>query len=152
MKVEDQGLANFFVELGRLMSGSKAVSAGTIKVYSLENYEAFAVLAYGIKDWLMGDIAQAGPILEAYDKAAPRAPYEWVGEFKPVIAPYLDDYRLYKNLARRAATVSGPAAAGLVVEIQVATQKTTTGSRINELLEILAAEVRMKISAAPAGQ
>ncbi len=152
MKVEDQGLANFFVELGRLMSGPKAIAAGTIKVYSLDNYEAFAALAYGLRDWQMGDIEQAGPILEAFDKAAPQAPYEWIGELKPVIAPYLDDFRLYKNLALRAAAASDPAAAGLAIEIEQARQKTTTGSRINELLDALAAEVRAKLGAAPGVQ
>ncbi len=141
---DDQGLANFFVELGRLMSLPRAIAPGSIEAYSLTNYEAFAVLAYGLKNWEMGDIKQAGPILAAFSDANPGETYEWIAELKPVSEPYLADYRLYENLQRKAQIVTAPAVPDLLAEIAEAREKTTTGSRIHELMDNLAAEVRAK--------
>lgn len=141
-RADDQRLANFFVELGRLMSTNRSILPGTLDNYSANNFEAFALLAFGLKDWENGFPADAAPFLKAFQKAKPEAPNAWISAFKPVVEPYLADYALYEALEKDAATVSGPAVAGFETKVSQAKRKTTTGSGIQALMDELVTEAR----------
>ncbi len=139
---DDQRMANFFVELGRLMSTNRSILPGTLSNYSGENFEAFAMLAFGLKDWESGYPADAAPFLKAFQKSKPGPPNAWISEFKPVIEPYLADYALYEGLQKEAKTVSGPAIAGFETKVNQAKSKTTTGTGIKTLMDALVTEAR----------
>jgi hypothetical protein len=130
----DQGLANFFVELGRLMKLPKTIPAGTIRVYSGQNYEAFAMLAYGLKNWNLGDVAAAGEILEAFDKSNPAPPNAWISDYKALIQNYLLDFKAYRLLTKKLATLDSTSKATILAEIQQARSESRTGSKIDEAL------------------
>lgn len=128
----DQGLANFFVELGRLMKLPKPIPPGTIRVYSAKNYEAFAMLAYGLKDWNLGDVSAGGEILEAFDKANPAPPHAWINNYKPLIQSYLLDYKSYRLLTKKITAADSSSKAAILTEIQKARSEATTGTKIDE--------------------
>ncbi len=137
----DQKLANFFVELGRLMSRKGAISPATAKRYAGDTFEAFALLAYGLKNWETGYVRDAAPFLKAYSRATPGVPNDWIMALAPVAAPYLVDIRAYEKLRAEAARVEPGGREALLREIQKARGATTTGSRIKALFDELAAEV-----------
>ncbi len=139
----DQKLANFFVELGRLMKQPGAISPGTVRNYSPANFEAFALLAYGLKNWDLGEVREAAPFLKAYSQAEPAAPYAWITAFKPAVEPYLRDFALYEDLEAEAAKVTPVGVEAFQQKVAAAKSKTTTGSRIKELLESLVDQARM---------
>lgn len=128
----DQRLANFFVEMGRLMTAEKVIPGGTIRVYENNNYDAFAMLAYGMKDWNMGAISDAGVMLEAFDKSNATPPYDWINSYKPLIQPYLLDLSNYRRLAARAKSVTPDKKDALLAEIQNERATAQTGTRIDE--------------------
>jgi serine/threonine protein kinase len=135
---DEQRLANFFVEMGRLVSASAPIAAGTIRVYSKTDYDAFAMLAYGLKDWNVGAVDDAGLMLEAFDESNPRPPYDWISSYKPIIQPYLVDFRTYRRLADRANKVPPDKKAAILAEIEAAKVESTTGSVIVEAYSGLA--------------
>jgi len=135
---DEQRLANFFVEMGRLIAGSEPIAAGTIRVYSKVDYDAFAMLAYGLKDWNAGAVDDAGLMLEAFDKSKPRPPYEWISSYKPLVQPYLADFKTYSRLADRADKVTPEKKAAILAEIEAAKAESTTGSVIVEAYSGLA--------------
>ncbi len=139
---DEQRLANFFVELGRLMSTNRSISPGALENYSATNFEAFALLAFGLKNWEAGFPKDAAPFLKAFQKAEPEAPNTWISAFKPVIEPYLADYALYEALEKESAKVSGPGVAQFETKVNQAKRKTTTGTGIQALMDSLVTDVR----------
>lgn len=129
---DEQRIANFFVEMGRLVSSSEPIPAGTIRVYSKTDYDAFAMLAYGMKNWNSGAIDDAGTLLETFDASNPRPPYDWINSYKSVIQPYLVDFKNYRRIANRAEKVPTQKKAALLSEIETARSEATTGSVIDE--------------------
>ncbi|MGC1479037.1 MAG: protein kinase [Chthoniobacterales bacterium] len=144
LKGTDQGLANFFVELGRLMAAPRAVGPGSAAQYSKKNFESFGLFAFGLKNWEMGKVLDAAPWLKAFELSNPEAPNQWIAAFKPVVAPYLADYALYEKLQSEGAGISGPAVAGFATRVESAKRKTTTGSRIKDLMDSLVEEARAR--------
>lgn len=137
----DQRLANFFLELSKLMIAAEPISAGTIRIYNNDNYDTFAMLAYGMKNWNMGAIDDAGEILEAFDESDAQAPYDWINSYKGLVQPYLVDFKNFRRLSRRAEAVTPAQRAPLIAEIQKARAEATTGSRIDEAFAALEAKV-----------
>ncbi len=129
---KDQRLANFFVEMGRLARSDQSVPAGTIRVYERNNYDSFAILVYGLKDWNMGAIGDAGVMLEAFDEAKAAPPNDWINTYKPLIQSYILDFKNYRRLATRVENVTADTAPALREEIASARLEAQTGSRIDE--------------------
>ncbi len=142
-KSGDQKLANFFVELGRLMAAPRSILPGTANNYSSKTFESFALFAFGLKDWESGEPGDAAPFLIAFKASDPAPPNGWIAAFKPVVEPYLADYALYEALKKEAAKVSGATAlAGFETKVKQAKAKTTTGSGIKRLMDSLVTEAR----------
>ncbi len=137
----DQRLANFFLELSKLMIEAEPISSGTIRIYNNDNYDTFAMLAYGMKNWNMGAIDDAGEILEKFDESDPQPPYNWIDPYKGLIQQYLVDFKNYRRLKLRADAVTPDQRAPLLAEIQKARAEATTGSRIDEAFAALEAKV-----------
>lgn len=89
------GLANFFVEVGRLMKDDKVIPGTTTVVYGNTDYQAMALLAFAFKDWSLGKYGDAAALLKSFVAGKLTESYSWVGEFKPLAQKYLDDYAIY---------------------------------------------------------
>lgn len=135
-------LANFFVELGRLMASDAPILSGTIRIYQTDNYDAFAMLAYGMKNWDLGDIMNGGEMLEAFSATTPEPPFEWIADYKPLIQPYLLDFINFRRISNRAKNTPPDRQAALLTEIDTARADSRTGSRIHEAYDRLAEQIR----------
>ncbi len=137
-KSDDQKLGNFFAELGRLMAASRSILPGTANNYSSDTFEAFALLAFGLKDWEQGHPQDAAPFLKAFRGSNPTGSDSWIAAFKPVVEPYVTDYALYEALAKEATKINGTAEiSAFRKKVADAQQQTTTGSGIRALLDSL---------------
>lgn len=74
-----QALGRFFHDLARQMSAGRTASARPAS-----NYEAFTLLAGGIKDWKAGDAASAAAQLEGFAQSRPLPPDDWLSNLKPL--------------------------------------------------------------------
>ena len=88
-------LANFFVEVGRLMKDNKPIPGTTTVVYGNADYQAMALLTFAIKDWSLGKYGDAAQLLKSFVEGKLEDSYSWVGEYKMLAQKYLDDYAVY---------------------------------------------------------
>jgi hypothetical protein len=91
--------ANFFVNIGRIASGNKAIPPSSAKNFSGDNCEALALFIFALIDWQMSRFDDAGPILHAFLDANPQPPYAWIADYKPIAKKYADDFDAYKIVA-----------------------------------------------------
>jgi len=134
---KDQRLANFFVEMGRLVRSVQPVRGGTIRLYERNNYDLFAILSYGLKDWNAGALQDAGVMFEAFDESNAAPPNDWINTYKPLIQAYILDFKNFRRLATRAESVTPDTAPALREEIASARLEAATGSRIDEAYGLL---------------
>jgi hypothetical protein len=85
---ESQALGRFFDGLAREMNGTPPVSA-----WLGENYEAFGLLAGGIKNWKDGDAPGAQAMIEQFLKSHPTTPDDWLSGLKPLAESCLAESR-----------------------------------------------------------
>ena len=124
-----QALGRFFFRLAQQMAGAR-----TNEEFSGRDFEAFGLLACGLKNWSAGDVDAGGVLLERFAESAPGAPDGWLSNLKPLAAPYLADYRAYADL-RDAAKAPGADAANLLGRIDQARHEVKTGVRMTEKLD-----------------
>jgi hypothetical protein len=104
----DGKLAQFFVDLGRVMSSSAPVEASVAKDYDKSNHEAIALFLLALKDWTLGSFDEAGPLFRQFQSsplrkpdpadAPPPSPHAWIGDYKELAAQYISDFTEYRSL------------------------------------------------------
>ncbi|MEI8342669.1 MAG: hypothetical protein WCH43_14190, partial [Verrucomicrobiota bacterium] len=88
---EDNTLANFFVETGRVISEKKPVSRSMMKFYNRTNCEALALFIFGLYDWQLGRDDDAKALLEAFKKSDPKPPHAWISDYKPIAGKIIEN-------------------------------------------------------------
>jgi hypothetical protein len=101
------------------------------------NYDLFAILSYGLKDWNAGALQDAGVMFEAFDESNAAPPNDWINTYKPLIQAYILDFKNFRRLATRAESVTPDTAPALREEIASARLEAATGSRIDEAYGLL---------------
>jgi len=96
---DERKQAQFFIDLGKLLETDKPVSSETAKDYDKTNYEAAALLCLGLKDWRLGDYEEGGRLLRQFQSATPEPPVQWLADYKPLIAPLLDEISIFRGIA-----------------------------------------------------
>ena len=94
-------LANFFVETGRFLATDQPISASVIGEWKNNTFEDLALLLFGLKDWELGDFANADQLFKSYLAGKPSEPYRWVTEYAPIARKAVHDYALYAPLEKR---------------------------------------------------
>ncbi|MEO7931641.1 MAG: protein kinase [Chthoniobacterales bacterium] len=102
-------LAGFFVETAKQMKEKNGISSVVATAYDNTNYEAMALLAFAMKDWSLGDFANAGPLLQQFKDGKLDDQYQWIADYKPLVDKYLADYKLYTAVAAKVASAKTPA-------------------------------------------
>jgi eukaryotic-like serine/threonine-protein kinase len=149
----EQRLVNFFLGLAKLGAQETPVPAAAVEALQPEGEEAIALLVSGIKNWALQDYESAAALLAKFNATSFPAKAAWVGEYKPLAAPFVADFAAYA-----AAMKQGKAAATLVdyekslADVEAARAKLTQPSALAARLEPLAADLRMKIVAAKSGE
>jgi hypothetical protein len=96
-KPEDAALAGFFVETARSMNTPDPVPAGAARVSDPKGAQTFALLLFAMKDWQLGDFANAAALLEQFVKSEPSGAFSWINDYKPFAQKYLTDYGIYAD-------------------------------------------------------
>ncbi|MDD5201061.1 MAG: protein kinase [Terrimicrobiaceae bacterium] len=139
-----QPLGHFFVELGQTMAGGQVISLATGECFGGTNYDAFALLAFGLRDWTAGDVESGGALIERFDRSSPQPPDRWLANLKPLTALYLAEFRRYVALREQVKKASKAQAADLLVRIEQAKGEVKTGDRMVEQLDSLAQGVHLE--------
>lgn len=129
-------LANFFPEAGRLMTLPGPVAPGTLNVYARDNYEAFAFLLYGIKDWQLGKLEEGGEILTQFLTLKPAGQWAWIQDYQPLADHFMKDFEIFKPLSESFKTATTPEAkADLLDRVREAKGLVQTGTAIEGRLD-----------------
>ncbi len=136
-KPDQIALAGFFLETARVLAMPPPIKPGTLRTYEKTNYEAFAYLLYGMKDWAEGRLPEAGTILSQFLETQPEGEYQWIAEYKPLVEIWVEDYRIYERLSKaaKAAGEDPAAAARALQEIRDSKPLIQTGGILDQKLE-----------------
>jgi len=140
----DREQANFFMEVARIMSGAGPVSPGTLRLYQRDNFEAFAFLLFGMKNWQMGFIQDAEDILKDFLLTDPQGQDGWIAEYKPVASRFLDAAPVYGPLAEAVGAAAPEEVDSLLDQVEQALGQADPNSELARSLEQLQKTLQRK--------
>jgi len=142
-------LAQFFVDLGKLVADDKGVLKAAAKIYDKGNFEAFALLALGLKNWNLGSFEDGAALLEEYVAAEPKPPYDWIANYKPAARRFLQDYRLYRGVREAVDAAKDPRGVQFAqARVRDARMNVVTRGRLAQELEAIEGRLKGGKSAA----
>ena len=104
--LEDRSLAKFFVDTARIMSDPDL--KGEKAIINKANHEALALFLYGLSEFDAGRFERALEFFEAFEKANPEVPYEWIGSYKPLAAAYAKQLVIYLQVTEKTSLAETP--------------------------------------------
>ena len=137
-KPEDSKLANYFVDLGRMMTENRPIDTNSGKDFMTEGFEPIGLFAFALKDWDAGDFDAAAAMFQMFISTNPKGPWKWIEEFEPLAKRYLEDYDTYHALGPKLAEATTvDAKEALRGEILGVKAKLKLNGRMRNLLENL---------------
>ena len=91
----EQSLATFFLDVAQRAGGDKVITADSAKDLDRRNYEALALLLYGLKDWSLGEYDEASTLFRQYAQITPDSRFTWVADYKPLVSPFVSEVNAY---------------------------------------------------------
>jgi len=144
----EKDLAAFFVDTAGKADGTKAITAGSAKNLDRENYEALALLLFGLKDWSLGEYEEAAALFRQYAQITPNSRFLWVAEYQPLVPPFLAEigaFHAAMDSAKAAETMEARKSALQLVKDTKGKMKLATGYAAP--LEQAAQDLQQKIAA-----
>ncbi len=92
----DQKLVSFLRRIGKLASGEESVAPSEGARFDSTSYEAIGLLILGLKNWENGAFADGSTLLREFQASNPAGDGVWVGEYKPLVKRYLEEYAAYR--------------------------------------------------------
>jgi eukaryotic-like serine/threonine-protein kinase len=105
---DDRKLSAFFIDLGKQLATDQPQPAAIAKDLDKSNYQSLALLLYALKDWHLGKVDDAASLFRQFHSATPARPYEWIGDYKELVMPYINDYKVYQAAADRVKEATTP--------------------------------------------
>lgn len=102
----EEKLARFFVETARRAAGEEPVKGDVAKDYNLDSTEAFALLIFGLKDWILGEYEDAGFLFREFKSSTPPDSEIWLRRYKPIGEAYVESFSAFQ-IASEAAKDAG---------------------------------------------
>lgn len=100
-------LAGFFVDAARTVAADEVISPTVRNLYDSPE-DAFALLLFGIWNWeAKGEISDGGEILSSFARGKASPP--WVDLYKPLVEPYVSDWRVIAPILRSLQAAKTPA-------------------------------------------
>ncbi len=90
----DEDLVRFFTETARVLLTAGPARARVTSDLNARKVEAFAIFAFAVKNWQMGEFAEAATLLEKFDASEPPAQFAWMNDYKLLARKFLADDRL----------------------------------------------------------
>ena len=107
-KPEEKALADFFPRTADTMNAAEAVPASAAsRLSSPQTPDRFALFLFAVKDWQLGDFANAAPLFEQFDRTQSAGDYAWINDYKPLAEKFLADYRVYADWKNQARSFTG---------------------------------------------
>lgn len=91
----DPEMIAFFRKFSALSTSKDVVPVKDAEVFNTKNYESIALLALGLKNWEAGAYPEGLALLRQFQAATPEGMSSWVAEYRPLVAPYLEQYGIY---------------------------------------------------------
>jgi eukaryotic-like serine/threonine-protein kinase len=88
----------FFRKFAALATEKEVVQVADAEGFERKSYEALALLALGLKDWEAGAHAEGVALLRQFQAAEPEGSSSWVGEYRPLVTPILEEHGLFSSL------------------------------------------------------
>jgi hypothetical protein len=104
----DTALVTFFSSIGGSLSTAAAIPAATGGKYASDSYEALAPLLFALKDWSLGKYADAGKLFTQYLNSAPKDPFQWIADYKPIAQKYADQEAAFDKASAASAAADTP--------------------------------------------
>lgn len=139
------GLANFFVEMGRLLSQGRPLMNASLQDFDKDGFGAMAYLLFGVNDWVYGDTASAAESFAEFQKATPVRAYGWIAEYHPMAEELQAGEPVFASLLEAAALAQTTLTIDRGLEmIGEAKRKFATTSILRRQLEVLASKLEAK--------
>lgn len=140
-KPDDRLLANFFVEVSRIVVLKKTIPGSARKQYSSPK-EAFALLVFAVWDWEgKSDFSNAAELAAAFLAARPAQ--DWAKEYRPFAARYVSDWKLLEPLEAGLARANSPADANaLLLQTAAARPQIQTGPKATARLDAMETQLK----------
>ena len=136
-------LANFFLETARLSEDEKPLPPSVVKNYSRTNVEALSLFVFALKDWELGQFADANQILAAFISSTPQEPFAWISDYKPIAQKYAAEFGEYQKV-NAAAAGADTAEKRSAVSAQIKALSATAHGKMVSRLEELQGELDKK--------
>jgi len=143
---KESGRASFFVDAGGLLAQSdKSIPNSITRIYSPGNYEAFGLLCFGLHDWELGSLEDAGQILKTFVRSRIKDDDDWILKYVPLAEFYFDDYQKLKILETALLGVTDAGTAAVVMKkAQEVRDQLQSGSRATDRLDAIEEELVAK--------
>lgn len=146
----EQKMARFFIETSHQLGSASAAAPSLARNYDKDSHEAIALLLFALKDWQLGKYDDAATLLRQFQASSPQSPYTWVGEYKTLAEPLLEQFDIYQEATQaiRAALRIEQQRDALKSGKALREKLSEAGSPLGEELTPLLAELENKIGSA----
>ncbi|MES2709473.1 MAG: serine/threonine-protein kinase [Verrucomicrobiota bacterium] len=138
---EDAALAAFFTDSAAALEDSLPVAGVRAREFPADSAQAIGLLAIALKNWHLGDLANASAFLRAFEASRPPRTAAWVDKYKAVAQPYLADIRVIDSLPSLPLAAKTPEEARTVLE-----QARTTAGKLTATAGPAAEAARLRIA------
>ena len=92
----EEKLARFFVETARRAASEEPLKGDAAKDYDPDTTEAFALLIFGLKDWILGEYEDASYLFRQFRSSTPPDSEIWLRRYKPIGDAYVESFSAYQ--------------------------------------------------------
>lgn len=143
----EEDLATYFILTSERASGDKAIPAEAVKELDRRNYEALALLLYGLKDWSLGEYEEAATLFRQYAQITPDSRFTWVADYKGLVPSYVSEVNVFHPAADAAkAADSLETRKEALKTVKAARKQIRLATKYGESLDASAQDLQQKIT------
>jgi hypothetical protein len=101
----EEKLAQFFVETSRLVVSDDPIKGDLARNYDPDTTEAFALLIFGLKDWMLGEFEDASYLFRQFKSATPPDSEIWLRRYKSIGDAYVESFSAFQVASEAAKDV-----------------------------------------------
>ncbi|HYR58395.1 MAG TPA: serine/threonine-protein kinase, partial [Chthoniobacteraceae bacterium] len=107
-KGEDEKVDFFLRDLAREMATPAPIPTSATTGLNTANHEAFAIFAYGVKDWALANTNDAGKLLRDFRNMSPTGNNAWLADLKALATNLLEDQAAFQMAVDRLKAAKRP--------------------------------------------
>jgi hypothetical protein len=103
----EEKLAKFFVEMARRAASDEPQKSDVAQSFDADSTEAFALLVFGLKDWILGSFEDASSFFRQFKSAATPETEIWLRRYKPLADAFVESFGAYQMASDAAKEAGG---------------------------------------------